>query len=103
MVNPKTGNTYTLAELENEFGIDRTTMNHLLGLKGHVTGEELLNVIFALLSNGATTGSLYSLTGLLDDFRQCRQEVFGEDAVFPKGVKQNLLALVIGNNSDIKK
>lgn len=103
MVNHKTGKSYTLAELGVAFGIDRTTMNHLQGKKGHVTGEELLNVIVALLSDVAPTGSLYGLADLLDVFRQCRQEVFGEDSVFPLGVKQDLLAFVINHNDDIQK
>ena len=102
MVNPKTGKTYTLSELEAEFGIDRTTMNHLRGKKGHVTGEELLNVVVALLSDGKSGRTLYHLMDVLDTFRQCRQQVFGEDVVFPSGVKQSLLAFVLTHNDDIQ-
>lgn len=102
MENPKTRKSYTLAELDATFGIDRTTMVHLSGKKGQVTGEELLNVIFALLSDGDGSRTLYHLTGVLDRFRQCRQEVFGADTVFPVGVKQNLLNMVMKHNKDIK-
>ena len=103
MVNPQTRNPYTLAELTERFGIDQTTMNHLRGKKGHVTGEELLNVIVALMTGKQAAYPYHHLAQILDDFRTCRMAEFGKDELFTEGVNMGLLKMEMGNNENIKK
>ena len=86
LFNPATGESYTMTELAAQFGIDRTTINHLSGRRGILTFSEFFYLLYIILYFEKPENRLPKIVSILNDIFKVLQEESGI-ILFPEGFR----------------
>lgn len=84
LFNPATGESYTMTELGAQFGIDRTTINHLCERRGILTFAEFFYLLYIILYFEKPENRLPKIVSILNDIFEVLQEASGI-ILFPEG------------------
>ena len=91
LFNPATGESYTMTELGAQFGIDRTTINHLSRRRGILTFAEFFYLLYIILYFEKPENRLPKIVSILNDIFKVLQEASGI-ILFPEGFRADFLS-----------
>ena len=86
LFNPATRESYTMTELGAQFGIDRTTINHLSRRRGILTFAEFFYLLYIILYFEKSENRLPKIVSILNDIFKVLQEASGI-ILFPEGFR----------------
>lgn len=86
LFNQATGASYKMTELGAQFGIDRTTINHLSGRRGILTFAEFFYLFYIILYFEKPENRLPKIVSILNDIFKVLQEASGI-ILFPEGFR----------------
>lgn len=96
LVNPATDKVYTRQELDEKFGLNRRSIDHLANDNLEVSLATFANAAYAQLLHVPRERRFVSLIRLLESIHVERLREFGVDEVFPEGILSEYCRIILG-------
>lgn len=96
LINPATSNVYTRQELDDVFGLNRCSLEHMKNDKLELSLSTFVNAAYAQLLHVPRENRFVSLIRILDKIHEERLREFGVDEVFPDGILSEYRRIILG-------